>query len=307
MIDSSQAQASHSDRNLLGIVLMLAFCIVAPLLDVFAKLAATEISIAQITSVRFVGQLFFMLLIILMLKKSIKTPKQFLFQLVSRAMFLLIATYCFFSAIKTMPIADAVAIVFVEPFIILLIGKFFFKEAIGIRRLSACSIGFFGVILVIQPSFINFGFVAFYPLGTAFSFALYVINTRSLSKRIDPISIQFYTALFGSLFCIPTLLFGNFTNISELQIVMPKDIFWAWLLGVAIFGTISHLFISYALKFASSTVLAPIHYLEIVSAAFFGFTVFGDIPNLTAISGIMIIVLSGFYIFFREKSVQKRL
>ena len=286
---------------------MLGFCFLAPLLDVFAKLASEQISIAQITTIRFLGQVFFMLLIILILKKRIKVPVSLLFPLFSRALFLMIATYCFFSAIKVMPIADAVAIAFIEPFILLLIGKFIFKESLGIRRLSACTIGFIGVILVIKPSFANFGFVALYPLGTAFSFAFYIISTRRLSQHLDPMCIQFHTALFGSLVCASLLFFGNMTNIPELQITLPKDIFWIWLLGVAIFGTISHLFISYALKFASSTVLAPIHYLEIVSAVFFGFVVFDDVPDLTSFCGMIIVISSGIYIFFREKSLEKNI
>ena len=203
-----------------------------------------------------------------------------------------------------MPIADAVAIVFIEPFILLLIGKFIFNDIVGFRRLTACAAAFIGVILVIKPSFMNFGFVALYPLGTAVSFALYMISTQSLSQHLNPLCIQFYTALFGTLTCTFIILFGNLVDISEFQITRPKDVVWFWLLGVAIFGTVSHLFISYALKFTSSTVLAPIHFLEIVSATFFGFIVFGDIPDLTAVCGIIIIILSGIYIFFRENFLE---
>ena len=78
-----------------------------------------------------------------------------------------------------------------------------------------------------------------------------------------------------------------------------------WLLGVAIFGTISHLFISFALKFASSTTLAPISYIEILSSIFLGFLVFKDLPDTTAVFGMILIVLSGIYVFLREKSLEK--
>ena len=203
-----------------------------------------------------------------------------------------------------MPIADAVAIVFIEPFILLLIGKFFLAETVGMRRLIACTTGFLGVILVIKPSFINFGFVAVYPLGTAISFAFYVISTRRLLQHLDPIQIQSYTALWGTLICLPILIFGNLLDIPQIQMVMPKQLFWIWLLGVAIFGTISHLFISYALKFTSSTILAPLHYLEIISAVFFGFLIFGDIPDLTAFLGMVVIMMSGLYVFLREHYLQ---
>ncbi len=291
-----------TDKNILGIGLMLGFCLIAPVLDVFAKLASEEIPIAQITTIRFVGQAIFMFLVIIIFKRPIEVPLKLFLSLFYRAIFLITATYCFFFAIKTMPIADAVAIVFIEPFILLLIGKFFLKESIGMRRLTACTIGFVGVILVIKPSFMSFGFVALFPLGTAISFALYILSTRRLSQYLDPIIIQSYTALLGTLICVPILFVGDLKNIPQLETVIPEDIFWIWLLGVAVFGTISHLFITYALKFTSSTILAPLHYLEIVSAVLFGFLVFGDIPDLTAFFGMIIIVSSGIYIFFREKN-----
>ena len=294
-----------SDSVALGISLMIGFCFLAPLLDVFAKLASEKIPVGQITTVRFVGQAFIMVFIMLLLRKPILVANQYLFHLFARAFFLIIATYCFFLAIRTMPIADAVAIVFFEPFIILLIGKFYFKDAVGIRRLLASIFGFIGVMFVIKPSFMNFGFVALYPLGTALGFALYIVITRSLSRYLDPIQIQFHTALIGSIICLPLLCIGYAFTIPSLDIVMPEGIFWFWLLGVAIFGTISHLFISFALKFASATTLAPISYIEILSSVFFGFLVFKDLPDPTAVFGMILIFSSGIYVFFRERAQEK--
>ena len=285
---------------------MLGFCSIAPVLDVFAKLAAQEIPIAQITTTRFLGQAIFMILLLKILSKPLKSNINLLPALFYRATFLLIATYCFFFAIKSMPIADAVAIVFIEPFILLLIGKFYFKEMVGLRRLSACCVGFLGVFLVIKPSFIDFGYVALYPLGTAVSFAFYMISTRSLSKNLHPIQMQAFTAIFGTLICGLLLIYGNLVNLKDFQIVMPKNFYWIWLTGVAIFGTISHLFITYALKFTSSTILAPLHYLEIVSAVFFGYLIFSDIPDVTSIIGMVIIIASGIYVFFREQKSHKK-
>ena len=305
MIIKPLSRQYQPDSVALGITLMIGFCFMAPLLDVFAKLASEKVPVGQITTVRFVGQAFIMAFIMLLLRKPILVGSQYLFPLFARAIFLIIATYCFFFAIRTMPIADAVAIVFFEPFIILLIGKFYFRDAVGIRRLLASVFGFIGVIFVIKPSFMNFGFVALYPLGTALGFALYIVITRSLSRYLDPIQLQFHTALIGSIICLPLLCIGYALSVPSLDIVMPKGIFWFWLLGVAIFGTISHLFISFALKFASSTTLAPISYIEILSSVFLGFLVFKDLPDPTAVFGMILIVLSGIYVFLRERSLEK--
>ena len=69
---------------------------------------------------------------------------------------LILSTYCFVAAIAVMPIADALAIAFVEPFILLVVGKYVFSESVGYRRLIACTVGFIGILLVIQPSFAAF-------------------------------------------------------------------------------------------------------------------------------------------------------
>jgi drug/metabolite transporter (DMT)-like permease len=58
---------------------------------------------------------------------------------------------------------------------------------------------------------------------------------------------------------------------------------------------------TYALRFAPSATLAPLHYLEIVAAVALGYLVFGDFPNAMTWAGIAVIVGSGLYIIHRER------
>ena len=192
-----------------GVVLMIAFCFVVPLLDVFSKLAAAQVPVAEIATARFILQVAFMLPVMIYMKRTFKLERRLISRLFLRAVFLLISTFFFVLAISVMPIADALAIVFVEPFIILFLAWVLFNEKVGMRRISASLVGFLGVLLVIQPSFANFGYIAFYPLGVAFTFANYMLITRHLSTEIDPISMQFHTAALGSLICIPLLIAGS--------------------------------------------------------------------------------------------------
>jgi drug/metabolite transporter (DMT)-like permease len=62
---------------------------------------------------------------------------------------------------------------------------------------------------------------------------------------------------------------------------------------------------TYALRFAPSATLAPLHYLEIVSAVLFGYLIFGDFPNRLALTGIAIILASGLYVIYRERQLQR--
>ena len=117
--------------------------------------------------------------------------------------------------------------------------------------------------------------------------------------------MQLHTATLATAMCLPILLWGHLSNHPTLSPllapVMPEGIAWLWLLGVGVFASLSHLLITYALRFAPSATLAPLHYLEMVSAVSFGYLVFGDLPNLLTLTGVAIIIGSGLYIFHRER------
>jgi len=289
----------------LGAMLMIGFCICAPLLDVCAKLASEAIPVGQVTIARFFFQALIMLPIMWAMGFSFGFPLRLLRNLAFRAVMLILSTYCFIAAIAIMPIADALAIAFVEPFILLVLGKWLLKEQIGPRRLGAAVVGFVGGGLVIQPSFAAFGAYALFPLATAVGFAGYMLSTRSISRHIHPVPMQFHTALIGSLLCLPVMIWGQFGAVAGLDPVWPQGIYWLWLFGVGVFATISHLLMTYALRFAPSTALAPLHYLEIVSAVLFGYLVFADFPNKMTLCGMFIIVGCGLYIFLREQKIAK--
>jgi drug/metabolite transporter (DMT)-like permease len=296
-----------ADRTLLGIALMVAFCVTAPLIDVASKLATQTIPVGQITLARFLVQGALMAPVCLALGHGLRLPPGTLRPLIWRAVFLILSTYTFVGAVRFMPLADALAIAFVEPFVILLIARFWLKEPVGPRRLVAVVVGFAGAMLVIQPSFARFGLVALLPLCTAVTFALYMLSTRALSRRMDPVPMQFHTSVVAAVICLPILLATNALNIPTLTIVQPTGLAWVWLAGVGAASAVAHLFMSYALKFAPSQVLAPIHYSEIVMAVTFGWAVFGDLPNALSFTGIAIIVASGLYVFHRERLAERRM
>lgn len=289
------------DRVLPAIILMLGFCLTAPLIDVAAKLAAAAISVGQITTFRFVVQAVLMAPVCIALDQSLRPGRRTMGRLFARAGCLIVATYCFVAAVKVMPIADALAIVFVEPFILLVLGYAIFGDTIGPRRIGASIVGFAGSMLVIQPSFAAFGAIALYPLGTALTFAFYILVTRSLSRDMHPLPMQFHTAWVASLICLPVMFLADGSGLPDLDPIWPQGIFWVWLVGVGVAASIAHLMITYALNMAPAATLAPLHYLELVSAAAFGYLIFGDFPNALTWAGIGIIVLSGLYIIHRER------
>lgn len=294
-----------TDHILLGVGLMLAFCVLAPLLDVSSKLAAHSIPVGQITTARFVVQGALMLPVALYMGVPLRFSRPMAGLVLLRAVLLILSTYCFVAGIAVMPVADALAIAFVEPFIILFLGKFLFGDHVGPRRIAASVVGFGGALLVIQPSLVIFGTVAFYPLGTAFFFAFYMLVTRFMSQSMHPVAMQLHTSLAGSALCVPLLWLANGSGIASLDAVAPQGVAWLWLFGVGFWAALSHMCMTYALKFAPTSTLAPLHYLEIVAAVALGYLVFHDFPNAMTWAGIVVIVSSGLYIIHRERALSR--
>ncbi|WP_426031423.1 DMT family transporter [Cypionkella sp. TWP1-2-1b2] len=291
----------NNDRILRGILLMLAFCVMAPLLDTASKLATAAIPVGQITTARFLVQGALMLPIALLMRVPLRMSGKTAALITLRAVFLIASTYGFVAGVQVMPIADALAIVFIEPFILLILGYLIFGNPVGPRRIAASIVGFAGALLVIQPSITHYGTAALYPLGTAFSFAFYMLITQAIATGMHPVTQQLHTSIAGSLICLPILLWANGSGITELDPVLPQGLNWLWLFGVGFWAAASHMCMTVALKCAPASTLAPLHYLEIVTAVTLGYLVFGDFPNALTWAGIAIIVASGLYIIHRER------
>lgn len=293
---------SQSDHILPGVVLMLAFCMLAPLLDVSSKLAANGgIPVGQITTARFIVQACLMLPVVLIMGLPWRVTGRALGFTFLRAFFLVLSTFSFVSGIAVMPVADALAIAFVEPFILLILGSLIFGDEVGPRRIIASTFGFGGALLVIQPSLAAFGLVALWPLGTAFFFAFYMLVTRSMSAFMHPVSMQLNTAIAGIVLTVPVMAAFDGSGITVLDPVWPQGVNWVWLFGVGFWAGVSHMCMTYALKFAPSATLAPLHYTEIVAAVVLGYLIFDDFPNRMTWCGITVIVSSGLYIIHRER------
>jgi drug/metabolite transporter (DMT)-like permease len=295
------ALSPAGDRTLPGVMLMLAFCVLAPLLDVSAKLAAATVPVGLIVVARMAVQGALMLPAMAMLGLSWRLTRRVALLVALRALFLLASTFIFVAAIEHMPIADALAIAFVEPFVLLVLGHLIFGDAVGPRRIAASLVGFAGALLVIQPSLAVFGPVALYPLATAFLFAFYMLVTRLLSRDLHPVAMQAQTSLVGTALCLPLFALAAAAGHAEFAPVMPAGLAWLWLFGVGFWASASHMCITYALRQAPAATLAPLHYAEIVAAVALGYLVFGDFPDALAWAGIAVIVAAGLYVIHRER------
>jgi len=295
------------DRVSLGIALMLGFTVTAPLIDTFAKLSAAHVVVAQIVAARFVVQAALLVPLSAVCGWAHRPARREVALQCGRATLILVATGFFVAALAVMPLADAVAIFFVEPFILILLGTLILGEPNSWQRLALCLVGLAGSWLVIQPNFAELGPAAFLPLGTAVAFACYMLLTRAMARQMHPVTLQGYTALAASLIMLPLLIGGYGFEIEALTLRWPSLEVMGMLLGVGLASTVAHLFISFALSMASAGIIAPIQYFEIVVATLLGYWVFNDLPDPLAMTGIVVIIASGVGIYTRERATERRL
>ena len=297
--------AAVASQTLTGILLMVGFCIFAPAIDVFAKLAGQAgIPVFQISASRFALQALFLLPVAIHFD-LLRWPNRAEAGLnLLRGSLILIATSFFFAALKHMPIADAISIFFIEPFILTLLGGLFLGEPVGWRRIIACMVGFGGALLIIQPQYETVGLAAAFPVGTAICFAFYLLLTRRMTQTAHPITIQIFTACAAFIVIAPILFIMRNSTLPELHLIIIDGYQLFLLIGVGIAATIAHMFLTFAFRNAAVSILAPLQYLEIVAATIFGLLIFGDFPNKITLLGISIIIGSGLFVLMRERRLE---
>jgi len=296
-----------ADRPLLGIAMMTGFCILAPLGDAIAKLLGGAVPLGELLLVRFVIQAVILLPIVYISKQSLRLTGRMLQLVLLRTLLHILGIGFMFTSLRFLPLADTIAIAFVMPFIMLLLGKFVLNEEVGRFRLSACLVGFVGTLFVVQPSFINVGWPAILPLIVAVIFALFMLVTRQIAKDIDAVPLQAVSGVYGSVFLALLIVFTKDSGVADLRFVWP-DAFEMWMfLSMGIVGTVAHLLMTWSLRFAPSATLAPMQYIELPVAAVLGWWIFSEFPNGFAAVGIVITIVAGLAVIMRERFVAKGL
>ena len=289
------------DNTRLGLLMMIGFCILAPASDAFAKILGDGIPVLQVVIARFMVQL-------LLIRRSLWTRRQDTWMrgdrvglVILRSALLLLAVTFLFLSLRYLPLADAIAIAYVMPFLVLGVGWLTGDRASPLA-LGLCLLGFIGTLMVVQPSFSEIGWPALLPIAVAIFFTGFMFITRKISKYIDPIDLQAANGICAMAILLPIAIFGQAIEIPILTIVSVSNIELLYLFGVGILGTLAHLMMTWALRFASAPTVAPIQYLEIPFATLYGWLIFKDFPNGLAALGIVITITAGLLVLRYSKN-----
>jgi drug/metabolite transporter (DMT)-like permease len=282
-----------SSRPLLGIGLMLAAMAILPFLDVVAKyLGQQSVPIVEIVWAR----LFFGMLITLPVAWKYGGPRGLIpnpfWMHTWRGIFLCGATFFFFWALKFLPIADTLAIFFVQPLIVTLLSPLVLGEKVGIRRWVAVMVGFVGTLVIIRPGFQEFNPGMLMALAAGTSLAIYMLLTRKMSGRAHPMVTTFHTNVAGSVLMTVAVIFFWQT---------PTPAQWGLFLLLGVIATAGHSLIVKAYDHAEASLLAPFAYAEMIMAVVAGWYFFGDFPDRWTFLGVGILISCALYISYRER------
>lgn len=296
---------TRGDRPLLGIALMMGFCVLAPLGDSVAKILGGIVPLVQLVFFRFAVQALMLLPLVWWQGTALRMPRQMVGFVLLRTMLHIVGIGAMFLSLRFLPLADAIAIAFVMPFIVLLLGWGLLGEVVGPRRLAACCVGFVGTLMVIQPSFAEVGLPALLPLVVAVTFASFMLVTRRIAGEIGAVPLQAVSGVIACAMLWPLLL-PAVDQWAVLGAMWPDGRTAALLLLVGIVGTTAHLLMTWSLRYAPSATVAPMQYLEIPVATAIGYVIFKEWPNDMALAGIAVTCAAGVYIILREQAVARQ-
>ena len=278
----------------LPILLMIGavFCFAS--MDATAKYLMKEIGPAQTIWARYTVQAI--LVTVLILPKinvygRTKYPKlQFL-----RSVALMMATTLFFFAFSRLGLAEASAIFNISPVLITLGAFLFLREHIGPRRVIGILVSLLGALIIIRPGSGVFTIYAILPLGAAIFYSTYSLATRFVGTDESPWTSLFYSAIFGAL-CYSIYIVFHWNPMSNNALLLT--------IIIGLFGTAGHICLIRALSLGEASLVAPFIYTNLLFTTIWGLVLFGDFPDLWTITGALIIVAAGIYVWARDRAIR---
>lgn len=209
-----------------------------------------------------------------------------------------------FAALARLPLVDATAISFAAPLITVAFAALFLGERVRVYRWSAVAIGFVGVLVMLWPHFdlqhlmiagsATTAIGAICALGSAFTNAGSVIQTRILTKTETTSSIVFYFSLICAVGGLATLPFGW---------IVPNGPQLAALIALGVLGGLAHILLTESYRYAAASVVAPFDYTTMLWAFLLGYALFGEVPTLYVLVGAIIVAGAGLFVIWRERQL----
>ena len=206
-------------------------------------------------------------------------------------------TICFISGLSLLPIATASTLAWTSPMFLAVVAAVVLKESVTVRRWLVVLIGFMGVVLITNPASEEFSLAMLLPLAAAALISVRDLVTRRLDPGLHSLYVT-WTTLVAVTIAGFLISFLDWKPVAATQII--------WLGASAIFLSSAYFFQIRAVRLGELSFVAPFSYTGILAAVFYGFVVWSDLPSLTMILGILLVMSAGLYILSRQATSPAR-
>ncbi len=308
----------HSLTGTVGAAAFLVFGLfLFSLQDIVLKYFSDKYSVLQLVLLR--GEIAMILILALLAISGNTTPllskKPKL--ILARGLLGFTAYIAYYLAIAAMPLAEVVAITFTMPLFVTAMSALVLGEKVGLRRWGAVIFGFIGVMIILSPSGEFNSLAVVLAFIAAISYAIHTVITRFLRDHDNPLTMAFNTLLIITLAStlLSILLVSGVISISSdhpslaffgRAWAMPGAIDMLLIFAIGVIAAIGFYCLSKAYCMSEASALAPFEFSYIIWAIVFGYLFWNEVPGITTIVGILIIISSSMYISYRERQLEKR-
>ena len=284
--------------------------------DIIIKYFSDHYSVLQIVFVRGMIALGLLLLMIRLARETISLTSRRPGLMVARGLLGFSSYTTYYLAVAAMPLAEVVSITFTMPLFVTAMSALVLGEKVGLRRWSAVVVGFVGVLIILSPRGEFNSLAVVFAFTAAITYASQTILTRFLGNHDHPMTIAFnailvFTIASGILSLL--LVSGTLSMSSDHPSlaffgrawIMPSHVDLVLMLVIGVIAAVGFYCLSKSYCSSEASAIAPFEFTYIVWAVVFGYLFWNEVPATTTVFGIIVLVCSSLYIWYRERQIER--
>jgi len=298
-------------QNAKGIFLVVLAMSIFAVQDVLIKFLSGDVSLFQILFFRSTLGILLIIAFQRATGRSVKLWTAYPALSLVRGILFFLGYSAFYFAQSKIPIANATVLFLVSPFFITMLSIYIFGSSVGLRRWLAMLVGFSGVVVIAQPEAGEFDWLYLLPVGVAFTYAISMMIAKKTAEK-DTVYQQIVVMylITGALSGLIGILYGDGSmaewGISGIEFASHPWRLDVWsthlyLVAIAVVGTSGFILLTGGYRIADPAIISPYEYSGLAAVLVLGFLVFGEVPSVHDGLGMVLIVGSGIYLFYRER------
>ena len=284
------------NNNIKAVLLTISASFFAVLMEDLIKAAQYDSNVYTIGFFRFFFGFLIILPYLVIKKFNTYKTKNLKFYII-RGAFNIPVMILGFGALVYVPLEQFKAMHFLSPIIVVLLSFIIFREQIYRFRIFALIIGFLGMLIIVRPGYVDFNIGTIMILVSLTFWSFIIILSKFVSKDDSPITMVTYQYTLMTIFAFPlAIYFWQMPSLISILLVFIA----------AASGTILHLCLGLAYKYADLSVTQPIWFTGLIFGSGFGYFVFNEIPDFWTWIGGIVVFSSVLVITYFEKNKEEK-